>query len=130
MPHGKLYPDPRDGIRAGSNRFRHAVAGDAPRPLMPVRLSPTLEGAAAYLFAGIHPERPPFRLGIAFDRALRWTGATRFCVANSEVKAATFCSASASVAVVPRICPISSFSAVLSILWPLASVPMVAAQIA
>jgi hypothetical protein len=116
-----------EGLSRSTNMTAGALIIGAPlrratlrktRVLMADPPVPTLEGAAAYLFAGIHPERLPFGLGIAFDRALTWTGATRFCVANSAVKAATFCSVSASVAVVSRICPISSFSAVLSIHSP------------
>src|SRR5258705_12707607 len=52
-------------------------------------------------------------MGVALSRAEVASGS--FCWANSFLNAATLCSASASVAAVPRTCAMSSFKAVLSI---------------
>ena len=69
-----------------------------------------------YLFAGSHPELARFGMGVALNRAELASGS--FCWANSFLNAATLCSASASVAAVPRTCAMSSFKAVLSISIP------------
>jgi hypothetical protein len=69
-----------------------------------------------YLFAGSHPELARFGMGVALSRAEVASGS--FCWANSFLNAATLCSASASVAAVPRTCAMSSFKAVLSISIP------------
>jgi hypothetical protein len=73
----------------------------------------------AHLFAGSHPKLARFGIGVALNRAGLASG--NFCCANSAVNAATLCSASASVAAVPRTCAMSSFKAVLSIPIPLPS---------
>ena len=73
----------------------------------------------AHLFAGSHPKLARFGIGVALNRAGLASG--NFCCDNSAVNAATLCSASASVAAVPRTCAMSSFKAVLSISIPLPS---------
>ena len=74
-----------------------------------------------YLFAGSHPELARFGVGVALNRAEPASGS--FCWANSFLNATTFCSASASVAAVPRTCAMSSFKAVLSIAIPVPQSP-------
>jgi hypothetical protein len=55
---------------------------------------------SAHLFAGSHPKLARFGMGVALNRTELASG--KFCRANSDVNAATLCSASARVAAVPR----------------------------